>query len=143
MIGFPEMVTLAVIAVIVGVIVMAIVRASARGSRPPVFLPPDALDHQLRSLVAQGKPIYAIKLLRQHTGMGLKEAKDAVDGLAVGRPINHPALHSPPTAPAPQADLATRVRQLKEAGRGEQAVHLVRGETGMTEEEALRFLDAL
>ncbi|MEQ4725101.1 ribosomal protein L7/L12 [Nonomuraea sp. B19D2] len=142
MIGFPEMlIGLTVIAVIV----VAIVRASARGSRPPVFLPPDELDHQLRSLVAQGKRIYAIKLLRQHTGMGLKEAKDAVDGLAVGRPINHPALHRPPTAPAaaPQADLAARVRQLKEAGRSEQAVHLVRGETGMTEDEALRFLDAL
>ncbi|MEU0565047.1 hypothetical protein ABZ297_06585 [Nonomuraea sp. NPDC005983] len=110
MIGFPEMLLLlVVIAVVAGVIVVAIVRASTRGSRQPVFLSPDELNHQLRSLVAQGKPIYAIKLLRQHTGMRLKEAKDAVDGLAAGRPINHPALHRPPTASAavPQADLAT------------------------------------
>ncbi|MFI7124514.1 ribosomal protein L7/L12 [Nonomuraea sp. NPDC050153] len=130
---------------VIAIVAVAIVRASARGSRPPVFLPPDELNHQLRSLVAQGKRIYAIKLLRRHTGMGLKEAKDEVDGLAAGRPINHPALHRPPTAPAaaPPDNLAARVRQLKEAGRVEQAVHLVRGETGMTEDEALRFLRAL
>ena len=40
-------------------------------------------------------------------------------------------------------DLATRVRELKAAGRAEQAIHLVRGETGMGQREAELFLDSL
>ncbi|WP_186315834.1 ribosomal protein L7/L12 [Catellatospora sichuanensis] len=34
-----------------------------------------------RNLKLQGRPIEAIKLVRQHTGMGLREAKDVVDAL--------------------------------------------------------------
>lgn len=36
-------------------------------------------DDRVRQLVAQGKKIQAIKLLREQTGLGLKEAKDIVD----------------------------------------------------------------
>ena len=40
-------------------------------------------DHQdeIRSLVAAGQQIQAIKKVRELTGMGLKDAKDYVDGL--------------------------------------------------------------
>ncbi|GAA4583878.1 hypothetical protein GCM10023194_22330 [Planotetraspora phitsanulokensis] len=38
-------------------------------------------------------------------------------------------------------DLATKVRGLKSQGRYEQAVLLVRGETGLVEEEARSFVD--
>ncbi|MBB4919131.1 hypothetical protein ACFY19_00025 [Streptosporangium saharense] len=41
------------------------------------------------------------------------------------------------------ADLASRVHDLKVSGRAEQAVLLVRGETGMTEPDARRFVDAI
>lgn len=41
---------------------------------------PDHRD-ELRSLVAQGQQIQAIKRVRELTGMGLKEAKDYVDDL--------------------------------------------------------------
>jgi ribosomal protein L7/L12 len=34
-----------------------------------------------RRLKRQGRAIEAIKLVRQHTGLGLREAKDVVDGL--------------------------------------------------------------
>ena len=44
---------------------------------------------------------------------------------------------------APATTLATRVRNLKEMGRTEQAVFLVRGETGMDESEAIRFVSSL
>ncbi|MEV7966908.1 hypothetical protein AB0O34_13125 [Sphaerisporangium sp. NPDC088356] len=40
-------------------------------------------------------------------------------------------------------DLATRVRELKAAGRQEQAVYLVRGETGMDSREAHLFVDSI
>jgi ribosomal protein L7/L12 len=38
-------------------------------------------DDQVRQLALQGNEIAAIKLLRDQTGMGLKEAKDIVDRL--------------------------------------------------------------
>lgn len=36
---------------------------------------------EVRALVAQDNKIQAIKLYRENTGLGLKEAKDAVDAL--------------------------------------------------------------
>jgi outer membrane protein assembly factor BamB len=42
--------------------------------------------HQVLALVHQGKKIEAIKLYRDTFGVGLKEAKDIVDGLEMGRP---------------------------------------------------------
>lgn len=38
---------------------------------------------EVRSLVAQGEKIHAIKVYREITGVGLKDAKDAID--AMGR----------------------------------------------------------
>lgn len=43
-------------------------------------LPPEALA-QVRAALAAGNKIEAIKLYREHTGLGLKEAKDAVDAM--------------------------------------------------------------
>lgn len=40
-----------------------------------------ALRHEIESAVAAGRKIEAIKLLRDATGMGLKESKDAVDAM--------------------------------------------------------------
>ena len=39
------------------------------------------LNDQVQHLVAQGNKIEAIKLIRERTGLGLKEAKDLVDRL--------------------------------------------------------------
>ena len=36
---------------------------------------------EVRSLKAEGNLIQAIKVYREHTGLGLKEAKDAVEGM--------------------------------------------------------------
>ncbi|MGW0434986.1 ribosomal protein L7/L12 [Micromonospora sp. NPDC003197] len=43
-------------------------------------VPPTVLD-QVRALALQGRKIEAIKVLRQHTRLGLKEAKEAVERL--------------------------------------------------------------
>ena len=40
-----------------------------------------AWSPEIIALVRNGKPIQAIKLYRQITGAGLKESKDAIDGL--------------------------------------------------------------
>ena len=37
------------------------------------------IDAELKSLISEGKKIKAIKLYRQATGIGLKEAKDYID----------------------------------------------------------------
>jgi ribosomal protein L7/L12 len=65
------------------------VEALERGEAPPQPesvplagpLAPEEMDYAARMLVGQGNKIDAIKLVREQTGMGLKEAKDYVDGL--------------------------------------------------------------
>ncbi len=58
----------------------------AAGPGRPAFpgLSPQALG-EIGALVAQGKKIEAIKLVRAQTGMGLKDAKNLVDAIATGR----------------------------------------------------------
>jgi ribosomal protein L7/L12 len=40
-----------------------------------------SMDDEARTLLAKGQKIVAIKLVRERTGWGLKEAKDYVDEL--------------------------------------------------------------
>ncbi len=49
------------------------------------------LDQEVVSLLEQGKKIQAVKLYRERTGVGLKEAKDAVDAVAAERHILTPS----------------------------------------------------
>jgi hypothetical protein len=59
---------------------------AAAGPGRPAFpgLSPQA-QGEIGALVAQGKKIEAIKLVRAQTGMGLKDAKNLVDAIATGR----------------------------------------------------------
>lgn len=90
---------------------------------------------EARALIGRGKPVHAIKVVREHTGMGLAEAKNITDALAEGRQV--------PVAPTPGASLADRVRELRGQSRVPDAVDLVAAETGMTEAESARFIDSL
>jgi ribosomal protein L7/L12 len=45
----------------------------------------DDFEDQLASLLGQGQKIQAIKLYREATGAGLKDAKDAVEAIAARR----------------------------------------------------------
>ncbi|MFF3444355.1 ribosomal protein L7/L12 [Streptosporangium sp. NPDC002721] len=146
-----------VLAIVVGVVVAAVKGGRAvSGGKVPVMAPtPQGLHEAVTRLTRQGQKIHAIKELRRYTGLGLKEAKDVVDAVAMGHDLwTHPLMaRFRPTGPmvSPGAsgiavtgpDLAARVRELKAAGRAEQAVHLVRGETGMGEREAELFVEAL
>jgi ribosomal protein L7/L12 len=51
---------------------------------------PDGLEVRLRPLLAAGRTIEAIKVYREATGAGLKQAKDAVDGLVRGDGLPQP-----------------------------------------------------
>jgi ribosomal protein L7/L12 len=48
----------------------------------PADVPPPSteLDPEVVQLINSGKKIHAIKLHRERTGLGLAEAKDAIDG---------------------------------------------------------------
>ena len=69
--------------------VEAIARGQAQTAEPaPAPAPADYLEGVMAELRA-GRKIDAIKLYRAATGLGLKEAKDAVEALAAGRPLPH------------------------------------------------------
>jgi ribosomal protein L7/L12 len=86
------------------------------------------LDARLAELVADGKAIVAIKELRQATGMGLREAKEHVDGLT----------------PQVRRRDTDRVGALLAAGKKKiEAIKELREQTGMGLREAKDYVDAL
>jgi ribosomal protein L7/L12 len=85
------------------------------------------LDARLAELVADGKTIVAIKELRLATGMGLREAKEHVLGLA----------------PAPRRRDDDRVGALLADGKKIQAIKELREQTGMGLREAKEYVEAL
>ncbi|MBB4933002.1 hypothetical protein F4561_003822 [Lipingzhangella halophila] len=89
----------------------------------------------MRELLNQGKQVMAVKALRKHTGLGLKEAKDVTDAVRAGHPV--------PIMPSTSMSLADRARELRRQDRIADAIQHVATETGMTETEAARFLDSL
>ena len=78
--------------VMIGVVVFVL---SRRNQSPPTYTNPGAPspwnsslnstssfdESEVRRLIQLGQKIPAIKLVREHTGLGLKEAKDAVEEL--------------------------------------------------------------
>jgi ribosomal L7/L12-like protein len=149
--GAPELLILLVILAVI----VVMVRVSGREKKPrdkpspgralstPV---PAELQSQIRTLAAADQRIQAIKLLREATGLGLLDAKNAVDAIAAGRALptpDAPPRADLPRADLPRADLAYRARSLVSAGRGDEAVRLVATETGMSAPEADAFVRSL
>jgi Ribosomal protein L7/L12 C-terminal domain len=75
-------------------------------SRPVTSPPPSPhpttttlspLDHHVRILAAEGNKIEAIKAVREHTGLGLKEAKDYVEAIPNVVPLANFAQTPQPT----------------------------------------------
>lgn len=132
--------TLIIFFVAVSVVVSAIrallpaVRSRASAPLPEVPLTPD-LQSRLRTLAAQGQKGQAVRELREVTGLGRRDATSTVAAIAAGgvRPVPAPA----------RGDLPRRARVLAVAGRHDEAVRLVRAETGMSGPEATTFVRAL
>jgi ribosomal protein L7/L12 len=149
----------ALVAIGVGVLIWHLVFARRTAAEPAVNPPavvrlPPEIGMTMRALLLRRQKIQAIKLVRDnHPGMSLKDAKDLVDGIQQELPT--------PIAPhgsavrvngaatggrfANQAtgDVASRARQLKQAGQEVEAVRLVRAETGMNLTEAMSFVQSL
>lgn len=96
------------------------------------------LHTQLSELLAAGRKIEAIKLVRDQTGMGLKEAKDWVESYAAG----HAAVLPPAGADSDVApDLAAEVDELLARNQKIAAIKLVRERTGMGLKEAKDWVE--
>ena len=68
------------------------VEALERGEPPPAGDRADSsLEAEVLALLEQGRKIKAVKLYREQTGVGLKEAKDAVEAIGADRRIVTPS----------------------------------------------------
>ncbi len=96
---------------------------------------PDSLEDAIRSLLAQGKMIAAIKLYREQTGVGLAEAKQAVERFALGETL--------PDDDAAAADPDQQILKLLAAGQKIAAIKLYREQTSAGLKEAKDAVEAL
>lgn len=83
-------------------------------------LPPSANQYELQNLISAGKKIEAIKVYREIYGVGLKEAKDAVEAMERGQtpPASQPELYRQPSL--------DQVRELVNAGNKIMAIKVYR-----------------
>ena len=92
---------------------------------------PDSLEGQILLLMQAGKKIEAIKLYRQETGCGLKEAKDAVEALAAGQPIARRSGESVEYIGIDPNSLEGQVLALMRAQKKIWAIKVYREQTGV------------
>ncbi|WP_066370981.1 hypothetical protein [Herbidospora mongoliensis] len=143
-VGPTELVILLIIlGAIAGIIFLAVRAAGGRPRAQVAYWAPGVIPQiaepvreRVRELGAENRLIEAIKVVRQETGLGLRDAKFVTESIIAGRYLPTSTERALQTGP----DLASRVRELKEAGRTEQAIFLVRGETGMNRQQAEAFV---
>jgi ribosomal protein L7/L12 len=127
-------------------------RQAVHGVKPPSPIGPTVastttlspLDHHVRKLAAEGNKIEAIKAVREHTGLGLKEAKDYVEAI----PNVVPLANFGHAAPAAQelkdvAMVREAAWQLVAKGQKIEAIKLVREHTGWDLKRSKEYADAL
>lgn len=95
-------------------------------------LPTDVL-----AALQDGNTIEAIKRLRQATGLGLKEAKDAIDAHLAGLPVSISVREAGSGLQLP-ADVLAALRE----GNKIEAIRLLREHTGLGLKEAKDAVDA-
>jgi ribosomal protein L7/L12 len=89
------------------------------------------------ALVARGQALDAIKLVRERTGMGLKEAKDYVDELAEAQR----RANADPRRPLDDPGLRETVARLLAGGQSNEAMHLIQRASGCSIEAARTYID--
>jgi ribosomal protein L7/L12 len=99
------------------------------------------LELEVIRLLEQRKKIEAIKVVRQHTRVGLKEAKDLVE--EVERTGRLRLAHLPSAPVVTQEDVLDQARWLKRQGKAIEAIKLIRQHTGLGLKEAKDAYDAL
>jgi ribosomal protein L7/L12 len=119
---------------------------------PPRAMPPSAMpslgpdaDRDVRVLLASGQKIQAIKLVRELTGIGLKEAKDYVESLppaSLELDVGSANVEASSASPATQ-EIEAGVRALLAAGNKIAAIKRVRELTGMSLKAAKDYVESL
>jgi large subunit ribosomal protein L7/L12 len=97
--------------------------------------PQEPVDDTLMDLIRRGQKINAIKLYRERTGLGLKEAKDAVEALERGE-----STRSPKNNPT---ELQEAVVSLLRNRQKIQAIKLFRDQTGVGLADAKQAVEEL
>jgi ribosomal protein L7/L12 len=112
------------------------VEALERGEPLPTREPMDsAFENEIVLLLHGGKKIGAIKLYRERTGVGLKEAKDAVEALERGQSL--------PTRETVDSTMEAEVVRLLEGGKKIEAIKVYRERTGVGLKEAKDAVEAV
>lgn len=122
---------------------------AAAGAAPAARPVPPEVEARARELLARDQKIHAIRIVREATGMGLKEAKDWVEALP-HRPAGGTARGAPPSVADPRLALdivppgvEADARALVAGGQAIAAIKLVREFTGLGLKEAKEWVDAL
>lgn len=173
-----------IIGIVVGlIVVVAILSVALRGMRPKlpepqVFTPSSTMSRsapassslttasgltptviaEIDRLVAAGQKIHAIKLYRQHSDVGLKEAKDRIDHWSVSTTAPHLAAVSnttatrssiSPTALTPSsvrahlpASVAADIDKQVAGGSAIVAIKTLREHTGLSLKESKDIIEA-
>lgn len=108
------------------------------GGTPAVAPPSEA---GVRRLLAAGDKIGAIKQYRELTGLGLKEAKDAVEAMDAGRALPVPSVPAKTPGLDPASD--PEIRRLVDAGELIEAIKRYRTRTGAGLKEAKDAIEGL
>ena len=101
----------------------------------PVDRPSADLEQQVRALLSQGQKIEAVKLYKDQTGVGLAEAKQAVEAIQAGA--------GPPSPPEIGGDLEAELLRLLGRGDKLEAVKLYRERMGVALFEAKQAVESL
>lgn len=101
----------------------------------------DSLEEELRELLGAGNKIQAIKRYREETGVGLAEAKEAVEALAAGGEVADGS--SSPTVPVDDPELIDQVKDLIGQRNPLLAIKLVRERTGRGLKESKELVDQI
>ena len=102
---------------------------------------PDATDtHHVQEILAtarSGNKIGAIKQYRELTGVGLKEAKDAVEALMAGRPVEITMKK------VDQLNVGEDIAELVRSGKKIEAIKRYREQTGLGLKESKEAVEAM
>jgi len=104
---------------------------------------PDSFEGRILLLMQAGKKIEAIKIFRQETGSGLKEAKDAVEALAAGQPIARRSGESVENIGVDPTSLEGQVLALMQGQKKILAIKFYREQTGVGLKQAKDAVEAL
>jgi ribosomal protein L7/L12 len=101
----------------------------------PMARPSADLEQQVRSLLDQGQKIAAVKLYKDQTGLGLAEAKQAVEAIQ--------GDEGPPSPSDIGSDLEAELLRLLGRGKKLEAIKLYKDQKGTTLLEAKQTVESL